>query len=63
MGVELESGNRNVVAEIDVLDIVEELNALFHGTLKGFATGNEASAASAFVDHGGANGFGKVACS
>ena len=63
MGVGLESGNRNVVAEIDVLDIVEELNAFFHRTLKGFATGNEAGAAGAFVDHGGANGFGKIAFS
>lgn len=63
MGVGLESGDCNVVAEIDVLDTVEELNALCHGTLEGFATGNEAGAASSFVDHGGANGFGKVACS
>src|SRR6266849_10990547 len=44
-------------AEVDVLNGVQELDAFFHRALEGLAAGDEAGAASAFVDDGGGDGF------
>src|SRR5580698_7995608 len=53
-------GDSDFGAEIDVLDGVEELDAFGHGALEGFAAGDEAGAAGAFVDYGGGYGFFEV---
>src|SRR5436305_6905749 len=50
-------GDRNVGAEIDVLDGVQELDAFAHGALEGFATGYQAGAACALVDDRGGHRF------
>src|SRR5947209_12146133 len=49
--------DRNVLAEIHVLNEVEHFDALFHGSLEGLSAGDEAHAAGALVDDGG---FGRV---
>ena len=50
-------GDGDFGAEVDVLDRVQELDAFLHGALKGFAAGDQAGAAGAFVDDGGGHGF------
>lgn len=52
--------DRDVFAEIDVLDGVEELSAFFDWTLECLATGDEALSARALVDDGGLHGFSEV---
>src|SRR6266702_6264563 len=47
------SGYGDVFAQVDVLDGVQEFYAFGHGTLEGFAAGDEAGAAGALVDDGG----------
>src|SRR5215470_1159860 len=48
--------------EVDVLNGVKKLDAFFHRTLEGFATGDEAGAACALVDDGRGNGFFEIVC-
>src|SRR5690606_21452032 len=55
------SGHGYGVVEVHVLDEVEELHALGHGTLEGLAAGDEAHAAAALVEHGGEHRLGVVA--
>ena len=55
-----ESGDGYIGAEIDVLDVVEELDAFVHGSLKCFAPRDEAGASGAFVDYSGSHGFGII---
>ena len=54
------SGDSNLFREVDVLNGVEELGALFDGTLEGLATRDETLSASALVDDGGLGGLGEV---
>jgi len=54
------SGDGYIGAEIDVLDVVEELDAFVHGALKCFAPRDEAGASGAFVDYSGSHGFGII---
>jgi hypothetical protein len=55
------SRDGDAFVEIDVLHGVEELDAFGHRLLEGFAAADEAGAAGALVDDGGADGFGEVA--
>src|SRR5215211_6539479 len=57
----LPSGHRDLFGQVDVLNGVEEPGALVHGALERLAAGDEAHAAAALVDDGGANGLGHVA--
>src|SRR5687768_17687673 len=41
--------------QVDILDRIQQLDALAHGALEGFAAGDQAGAAGALVDHGGAD--------
>ena len=50
----------NVVGQVNVLDCVEDLDALIHGPLEHFASADQAGAACALVDHRGADGLGEV---
>jgi 3-methyl-2-oxobutanoate hydroxymethyltransferase len=54
------SGDGDAGIEVDVLDEVEELDALLHRALEGLAAGDEAAAAGALVDDGGLDRFGEV---
>ena len=56
-------GDRNLVAEVDVLDCIENFNAFLHRSLEGFATGYQTGAAGALVDDGGGDCFFKVVLS
>ena len=47
------SGHRDLLVQVNVLDRIEQFDAFSEGTLKRFATGDEAGAAGAFVDDGG----------
>src|SRR5580692_1002994 len=47
------SGYADVFAQVDVLNGVEELHAVGHGALEGFAAADEAGASGALVDYGG----------
>ena len=47
----LDSGQRDALVEIDVLDGVDKLRSLVHWTLKGLSTDNEALSAGSLVDH------------
>jgi hypothetical protein len=47
------SGYGDVFAQVDVLNGVEELHAVGHGALEGFAAADEAGASGALVDYGG----------
>jgi cardiolipin synthase (CMP-forming) len=47
--------------EIDVLNRVEQFDALLHRLLERLAPGDQPHAAGALVDHRGAHGFGQVA--
>ena len=49
-------GDGDVVAEVDVLDGLEDFGAFVDGTLEGFSSGDEAGAAGSFVDDGGEDG-------
>src|SRR5215467_4679231 len=51
------SGDRHFRAQIDVLNGVEQLDALIHGALEGFASGDEAGTAGALIDYGGSYRF------
>ncbi len=53
-------GDGDFGAKVDVLDGVEQLDAFLHGALEGFAAGDEAGAAGAFVDHGRGYSFFEV---
>src|SRR5919205_1202407 len=53
--------HRDLFGEVHVLDGVEELGAFAHGALERLAAGDEAHAAAALVDDGGADGVGQVA--
>src|ERR1700722_1347918 len=55
-----QSGDRNVARQVDVLDRVEDLYAAVHRALEGLAAADQAGAAGALVDHGGAYGLGQV---
>ena len=55
-----ESGDGHIGTEIDVLNVVEELDAFVHGALKCLAPRDEASASGAFVDYSGSHGFGVI---
>jgi hypothetical protein len=46
------SGNTDFLAEIDILNGVQKFDAFLHGALEGFASGDEACTARAFVDDG-----------
>src|ERR1700752_1191700 len=48
------------VAQVDVLDRVQQFHAFAHWTLEGLATGDQTRAAAAFVYNGGTNCFGEV---
>src|SRR5882762_8239542 len=50
-------GDGDIGAQVNVLDGIQELHAFLHGALEGFAAGDEAGAAGAFVDDGGGYGF------
>src|SRR5207302_10042131 len=52
-----DSGEGYLVAEIDVLDGVQQLHALPHRSLEGLPSGDEAGAARALVDDRGAHGL------
>src|SRR5258706_16420852 len=54
-------GDRNLVRKINVLDRIQQFHAFVHWSLERFASGDQAHAAAAFVDDGGAHGFGHVA--
>src|SRR5271163_5277800 len=54
------SGDGNFLAQVHILNGVEEFNPFLHGPLEGFASGDEAGAAGALVDDGGGYGFGEV---
>src|SRR5467141_3355758 len=58
----LESGNSDFWAEVDVLNGVEKLDAFFHGALESLAAGDEAGAAGALVDDGSGDGFLEIVC-
>src|SRR5262245_59459090 len=53
-------GDRDVLAEVDVLDRVEQLGAFLHGALERLAPRDEAHAAGALVDHRRHVGLGEV---
>src|SRR5258708_3409644 len=53
-------GDGDFGAKVDVLDGVEQLDAFLHRALEGFAAGDEAGAAGAFVDHGRGYSFFEV---
>src|SRR6267142_2048291 len=53
-------GDGDIGAQVNVLDGIQELHAFLHGALEGFAAGDEAGAAGAFVDDGGGYGFFEV---
>src|SRR6202158_5811140 len=55
-------GDGDIGAQVNVLDGIQELDALFHGALEGFAAGDEAGAAGTLVDDGGGYGFFEVVC-
>ncbi len=63
MGLKVLSGLSDgyVIAEVNVLDCVEEVDAFGHRALECFAAGDEAGPAASFVDDRGADGIGKVA--
>src|ERR1051325_11529720 len=54
-------GDSNFFRKIDVLNCVQQFDAFIHRTLKGLASGNQAHAAAALIDDGGAYGFSHVA--
>src|SRR5690242_17219585 len=53
--------DRDLVVEVDILDGVEQLDALLHRPLERLAAGDEAHASRALVDHRGAHGVLEVA--
>ena len=55
------SGERDGLVEVDVLDGVQQLDALGHRALERLAAGDEALPAGALVDDGGLHGVGQVA--
>src|SRR4051812_26627109 len=54
------SRDRNPLVEIDVLDGVDQADSFGHRTLECLAAGDQADAAGALVDDGGADGGGEV---
>src|SRR5687768_3485263 len=54
------SGDRDVLRKIDVLDRVEQLDALLERALERLAAGDEAHAACTLVDHGGRDRIAKI---
>src|SRR5476649_2350695 len=52
-----ESGDRDGAVQIDVLDRVQQPDALVHRALKRFAAGDQPHAARALVDDGRLHGF------
>ena len=54
------SSDRDFLAEVDVLDRMEDLNPFLHGLLEGFAARNETDPAGPFVNHSGRDGVVKV---
>ena len=59
-GVANRSGDSDVLAEINVLNRIQQFDALIHRALKCFASGDKSGAAAAFVDNGGADRFGQI---
>ncbi len=54
------SGHRDRVVEVDILDGVEQLDAIGHGTLEGLAARDQAHAAGTLVDDGRLDGIGLI---
>ena len=54
------SGNGDVLAQVYVLDRVEELDPFGHGALERFPAGDQAHAAGALVDDGGGDGVAEI---
>lgn len=55
------SGDSYVVAEVDILNGVQQFDALGHRLLERLASSNEAGAARALIDDGGTHRFTQVA--
>ena len=55
------SRNRDLFAEVNILNRVQQLDAFAHRTLKCLATGDEAGAAAALIDDRGAHRFRQIA--
>jgi len=53
-------GDGDLLFQIDILYGVDEGDAFVHGALEGFSAHDEAHAAGAFINDGGAHGFGQV---
>src|SRR5215831_1209518 len=54
------SGDRHVLAEVDVLDRVQQLDSILHRPLKRFPPRDEAHPAGPLVDHRGRHRLGEV---
>src|SRR5580698_3632929 len=53
-------GDRDVLAEVDVLDGLKELGPFFHRPLESLAAGNEPHTAGPLVDNSGFDRLGEV---
>ncbi|CAN5522915.1 hypothetical protein BH10CYA1_BH10CYA1_32010 [soil metagenome] len=53
-------GDGDALAQVDILDGVQQLDALRHRLLERFATADHATAAGALVDHGRGDSFDQV---
>src|SRR5262249_35214951 len=51
----------NILAQINVLDRVQQFHAFVHRALESFAAGDKSGAAAAFVDHRRAHCIGQIA--
>src|SRR5215218_3444101 len=45
------SGDSHALFQVNILDRIQQLHPLVHGALEGLATGDQAGAAGALVDH------------